>query len=264
MLLGENDLANSGSYARGDRPRSVPDPDAAAYEAAMRWQRAHNATQEALNSGHRAGDVPPTLSGHPMTGSSHAPGRHFEHPGALESLVPVWGSGKEALADLEDRNYVGAAVNAALAASDVILAKAILSGALKGGLKLGGSHAWRSAPWQQQGARAWLQEKGFVRSGQPAHHWWLDQRSKAPDWLKNQPPFIKPMRDEVQHGLVHGPYTVEGSKLRQFNSIERLWHGTPQWVKAGYVSSAGHAGAGAARVGREPRQRTDRDVQVNK
>jgi len=48
-------------------------------------------------------------------------------------MIPIWGSGKEALADYEDGNYLGAAINAGLAASDVFLVKAAISGVAKGG-----------------------------------------------------------------------------------------------------------------------------------
>ena len=157
-------------------------------------------------------------------------------------MVPIWGSGREALADLHDGKYVGAAVNGALAASDLLLAKAVVEGLLKGGLKLGGNFAWRSAPWEEQGMRKWLGDQGFLKPGQPGHHWWLEQKSAAPDWLKNQPPFVKGMADAVEHGRVHGPYTVNGTRLPQFNAAQRAWYGTPDWFKALNLSIPGHAG----------------------
>ena len=44
------------------------------------------------------------------------------HPGFAESLIPVWGSGREAVADFQEGDYAGAALNGALAASDLFLA----------------------------------------------------------------------------------------------------------------------------------------------
>jgi hypothetical protein len=213
-------------------------------------QRAYNAKQEAEQQRRRNGALP-TVTGDSRRGAADPPAqdRQFDHPGALESMIPIWGSGKEALADLEDKNYVGAAVNAGLAVSDVMLAKAVVGGLAKGGLKLAGPYVWRMHPKQGQGARQWLGDKGFVKPGQPAHHWWIEQKSKVPDWIKNQPPFIKPTRDAVEHGRIHGPYTVDGVKLPRFNDAQRLWYGTPQWAKAAYVSSAGHSGAAAGRAG---------------
>lgn len=243
-------MASSGSFARGDRPRSVPDPLAGPYDRMAAQQRAYNARQEAE---HERGltetaseSIRPTLPG-PQT--SH---RQINHPGTWESMVPIWGSGKEALADLEDKNYVGAAINAGLALSDIALAKAIVSGLAKGGLKTAAPYVWKTKPGQVQGARQWLGQKGFVGRGQPAHHWLFEQKSSVPDWIKNQPPFITPMKDAVEHGRIHGPYTVDGVKLPQFGAGERLWRGTPPWAKAAYVSSAGHGGEAVGRAGADP------------
>lgn len=226
----------------------MPDPLDEPYARMIARQRAYNARQAAEQEARWNGAqalVPRDL----RRGAARAQDRRFDHPGALESMAPIWGSGKEALADLEDRNYVGASINAGLALSDAVFAKALLSGLAKGGLKTAGPHAWSVHPSAGKGARRWLGDKGFVRHGQPAHHWWIEQKSKVPDWIKNQPPFIKPTRDAVEHGRIHGRYTVNGVKLPRFNRAQRIWYGTPQWVKAAYVSSAGHAGAAAGRAG---------------
>ena len=172
-------------------------------------------------------------------------------------MIPVVGSGQEALADLEDRKYALAALNAGLAVSDLALLKALVVGLAKGGLKTGGEFAWRTKSWPKdrverekvQGAREWLGERGFLKTGQPGHHWIFEQKTSVPDWIKNQPPFITAMKDAVEHGRVHGPYTVNGVKLPRFNALERFWYGTPPWVKSAYVSSAGHSGAAAGRAG---------------
>ena len=242
-------MARSNSYERWGEPRSAPDDLAEPYARMVAQQRAYNERQEAEAAKREA----------ERKREPRSPERRIDHPGTLESMIPVWGSGKEALADLEDGNYVGFGVNAALAASDVVLAKALVSGVIKGGvktagLKMAGPHAWRTGPPRTDaGMRKWLGDKKFAKPGQPMHHWWLEQKSKAPDWLKNQPPFLKPMKDAVQHGRIHGRYTVDGVKLPQFNRYERLWHGTPDWLKAGYVSSAGHAGTATGKaIGPEP------------
>ena len=243
-------MAPSGSYARREQPRSVPDPLDEPYRKMIAQHRARNAQLEAKEAPTGSGV---SLVGHQRRSSTPLTRRRIDHPGALESMVPIWGSGKEALADLEDRNYVGAAVNAGLAASDVFVAKAIVGGLAKGGLKMAGPWAWRQFEKREaSGMRPWLGEKGFLKPNQPGHHWWLEQKGSAPDWLRNQPPFIKGMKDAAQHGRVHGRYTVGGVKLPRFNAVERLWYGTPDWLKAGYVSSAGHAGEAAGRAGADP------------
>lgn len=236
-----------GSFERGGHPRSVPDQDGDAYEDAMQRQRAFNARQEAESAEKRAEATRrDKLMGDrlfPLVESREK----VAHPGVLESLVPIWGSTREAAADLEDHNYLGAAGNAVLAATDVAVVKSLIGGLLKGGLKTAGPFAWHSKPWEEAGARKWLGEHGFLAKGQPGHHWLFENRSSAPDWLKNQPPFIKGTADAVEHGRIHGPYTVDGVRLPQFNAAQRFWYGTPDWWKALHVSVPGHAGAAVGR-----------------
>lgn len=64
------------------------------------------------------------------------------HPGLAESFIPVEGSGREALADLQEGDYLGAGVNAGLAALDLVPGEAIIDAGLKDAWKFGGSHAW--------------------------------------------------------------------------------------------------------------------------
>ncbi len=214
----------------------------------VRRQRALNARQS-VEIDHPQTPIPPTLAGESGRGANRVSHHDVDHPGALESMIPVWGSGKEALADFEVGNYGGAAFNAGMAVSDAFLAKAVASGLAKGGLKLAGPHVWRTKPWEAgQGARQWMGRQGFVKPGQPAHHWIFEQKSSVPEFIKNQPPFIKAMKDALQHGRIHGAYTSKGTRLPPFNLAQRLWFGTPQWAKAAYVSSAGHGGTAAGRA----------------
>jgi hypothetical protein len=209
------------SFERGGQPRSVPDPDGDAYDEMIRRNKA-------------LGDREFSLAERPGLAN-------VGHPSTVESLIPMWGSGREALADLHDGNYIGAAVNGGLAASDAVFVKALVGGLAKGGLKLGGSYAWRTAPWTEESMRQWLGRKGFLKPNQPGHHWWLEQKSRVPDWIRNQPPFIKGTADAVEHGRIHGRYTVDGTKLPRFNALERFWKGTPDWFKALNISIPGHA-----------------------
>ena len=234
-------MASSGSYARGDQPRSVPDPYAKAHATAARTQRAYNARQVAELEPRRANKGPIGKA----RGPNWAP--DVGHPGTLESLAPIWGSGREALADLHDGDYLGAVGNGVMAASDVVLAKAVLTGLYKGALKIGGSHAWRSKPWDEvPGVRKWMGEKGHLKPGQHGHHGLIPQNGwgkAVPDFIKNQPWNIKGL-NPVTHGRIHGRYTVDGVKLPRFNPVERVWHGTPAWTKP----AATGAGGGAVRA----------------
>jgi hypothetical protein len=170
------------------------------------------------------------------------------HPSVGQSLIPVLGSGREALADLHDGNYVGAAVNAALATSDVFPVKAVGTVFAKGGIKTGKT-VWRTKPWEAKqgvkGVRQWMTDKGFADAGQPVHHWAIPQGGwgkYVPDVIKNQLWNLKPLKDAVEHGRIHGRYTVDGVRLPQFPPIERFWKATPDWFKAANVSVPGHAG----------------------
>jgi hypothetical protein len=170
------------------------------------------------------------------------PNGRIGHPSGPESLAPIWGSGREALADIEDGDVLGALGNGFLAATDVVPLKAAGGALLKGAVKAGGPHVWRTKPWEEaQGVRQWMGEKRYLKPGEHGHHWAIPKGGwgkAVPDWLKNQPWNIVGL-DPVTHGRVHGRYTVNGVKLPQFSVPERLWHGTPDWFKAGSVSAAG-------------------------
>lgn len=55
-------MAGTGSYSRGDEPRSVPDPLAQPYSAMVAQQRAHNAHQAATQERRRTDVVTPVVS----------------------------------------------------------------------------------------------------------------------------------------------------------------------------------------------------------
>ena len=197
-------MAGSGSFARGDQPRSVPDPYGAAYDAMIVKQRAHNARQEEA--------------------------WWKEHPGTLESLTPVWGSAREAVADAAEGDYLGAAVNGALAVSDLApgayAAKAAAKVGVKGLLK-GGSHTWNAT-------RKWIGKNGFAESGQHVHHGMIPQGGWGkwvPDKIKNQLWNATPMRSPQVHGRIHGPY----GGLPQYPLPQRYWIGAPDWAKRAHV-----------------------------
>ena len=67
-------------------------------------------------------------------------------PGFGESLIPVWGSGRQSIHDFQCGHYVWGTVNAALAISDVFLVKSLFTAAgkvgVKGLAKLAGNNTW--------------------------------------------------------------------------------------------------------------------------
>lgn len=220
-------MAGTGSYARGDQPRSVPDVDGPAYNEAMRKQRALNARQE------RAW--------------------WQEHPGTLESMAPVWGSAREAVADAADGDMVGAIANGALAVADLTGEGYVLKTLGKGGLRLGASNAWK-------GTRKWMGEKGLLQPRQHGHHWLIPQREwgeRVPDVIKNQPWNIKGMASPQLHTRIR---TGTKSGLPRLNPVERYLHGTPTWWKVQNGVWAGHAAVGAEE-GLNPAARDDQAPQ---
>jgi hypothetical protein len=153
------------------------------------------------------------------------------HPGTLESLIPLWGSGREAIADFQEGDYLGAAINGGLAASDIFLFKALANMAFKGGLKIGGSHTWNAT-------RKWMAKNGyFLEPGQVGHHWLIPQGGwgkNVPTWLKNQPWNIKVLPNQARHISVHG----QGKN--KYNALQQFWYGTPARAKAAVISTGGH------------------------
>ncbi|WP_018079194.1 RHS repeat-associated core domain-containing protein [Thiobacillus denitrificans] len=150
-------------------------------------------------------------------------------PGFGESLIPIWGSGREAISDFQSGRYVWGTINGALAVSDVFLigstGKAICKGAWKGG-----STAWGSV-------RAWYGKTRNLPKRTPVHHWLIEQNSwlgkKTPTWIKNQPWNLMPMESRAFHDSVHG----WGPDA--FNAAERIWYGTPDWTKLLVTDSLG-------------------------
>jgi hypothetical protein len=192
------------------------------------------------------------------------------HPGTAESLVPVWGSARESVADLYDGDYLGAAGNLALAASDLIPAKAVggifvkagmkgagkVAASLKAGrrletaLKDGRQAAVRvvvppnAANWRGSVSK-WYREQGYREKGEAAHHWLIERNSvlgKKYPQLVNQLWNLKPL-DPVTHGRIHGPYTVRpGPQMPRFSLPDRVWNGTPAWAKGVAVGIPMRAG----------------------
>lgn len=150
-------------------PRSVPDPDGERYDEMIRQERLKTERAEAVG-----------------TKSTNSIG----HPGFAESLIPVWGSGREAVADWQEGDYAGAALNGALAASDLFLAGSVARGMAKGGFYVARNVA-KEAPyaWKSE-VRPWMGKQKFLKPKQHGHHWAIPQNGwgkDVPDFIKNQP-----------------------------------------------------------------------------
>jgi hypothetical protein len=209
------------------QPRSVPDVEGEAYDEMLRNQRA------------KAGSEAPRKA------------RSIGHPGFAESLIPVWGSGREAIADFQEGDYAGAALNGALAASDLFIAGSVAKGLAKGGVYMIKGPLGKSIAGQQwKAVRSDMGKMGLLDKYQHGHHAFIPQKAtNVPAVIRNHPLNIKGMPTEVRggrgysevHGRIHGPY---GGKP-QFNAAERYWHGTPAWSKVGTAAAVGHPATAA-------------------
>jgi hypothetical protein len=179
--------------------------------------------------------------------------RKVGHPGFAESLIPVWGSGREAIADYQDGDYVGAALNGALAASDLFLATAVEKAVAKGGLyAIKGAIGEGAAKTNWKAVRRELGDKKLLDAYQHGHHWLIPQHwpRKAPTWvkkltvpdgIKNHPLNIKGMPSREVHGRLHGRYKGHP----RYGLLGRYHHGAPAWSKVATGSTAGHVAAAA-------------------
>lgn len=139
------------------------------------------------------------------------------------SYVPFIGSARDAYEDFENGRYWWGAFNTVMAISDVFLVKSLIVAggkfATKTALKTG-SHTWGAT-------RSWMGRTGQAAKGQHVHHWFLHRSQgigkHAPDWLKNQPWNLMPMKSESIHMMIHSPKT---------SIVYKFYHGTPQWFKA--------------------------------
>lgn len=207
-------------------PRTVDDPDAKAYALAMRGQRAINEKAHALLDGARDLDW------------SDVEDRLKQHPGAAESLIPVWGSARGLIADGYEGDMAGVALNGAMLVSYLIPATAVGKGLAKGAVFIAKANTKRAAPYGWKGnVRKWMGEQGHLAPNQHGHHWLIPQNrwgKAVPDAVKNQPWNIKGMPSPEVHWRIE--HRV-GDKPR-FNAAQQYWYGTPAYAKAGKVAVA--------------------------
>ena len=190
--------------------------------------------QRAFNSAQEAAAQRPKAQPRPQPGYVPDP-EHFLPDALVTGLVQTLGSAREARKKWERGDRLGAGIDAAFGLPDAYAAGAAIKGAIKkGGAKVFGPKNWSNPPWKSEGARQWLEKNGFVNPGEDAHHWLIPQSGwgKAiPEWFKNQPWNIKGM-DKIPHRRMHGSAKVDGEWLPEFNALEKVWYGTPAYLKA--------------------------------
>lgn len=225
--------ATGGSRAPA-RPAAIPATKAREPVGGLRFRESLRAVGDAYENIAGKGPVQALLFGAP---AAVLKTDWDEHPGFAESLVPVWGSTREAVADWREGDRVGAIANGALALSDLSLASAGAKGLAKGAARGLRGGLLKSAPNNWRTTRDWLGKRGYFEKGQHAHHWAIPNKgwgARVPDWVKNQPWNLKGMASPELHYGVHGYGPIK------LNRLERYWHGTPGWAKHLEANAVGH------------------------
>lgn len=162
-------------------------------------------------------------------------------PSTAESFIPVWGSGREAIHDFQTGHPYWGTFNAAMAISDVFLVKGLVTGVGRVATKT----AWKTGSNTWNATRKWIGKNGLAEARQEVHHWALHRNQgigkRAPDWLKNQPWNLMNMPNLPFHDALHG------GGPNPFNTLEIIYHGTPQWFKAVLGSGGGRIVEGVSR-----------------
>lgn len=153
-----------------------------------------------------------------------------------ESLMPVWGSGRQAVNDFSAGNYVWGSINSVGAVSDIFLIKSAATMAGKG--------AWKSGSATWGATRKWLAKRRYAQTGQHVHHGVVAREVFEGTWSEkvfNQPWNLKPLEPRPGYSMDMWHKMVEG-KLPGLNPAERWWFGTPDWLRYAEISGAGRIG----------------------
>jgi len=160
-------------------------------------------------------------------------GSKIPRPNLAESFFPVVGPAWEAVGDLQDQNYAGAAFNGAMAVADalpiVVAAKGVRMATKGVGILKNGSASANAAAKQ-------LRKLGVANKGEEIHHAVaLNGTSRtAQDW-RNHYAFLKVLPKEVHRRL-----TGSWNGKPMYDPIRRIWYGTTDWMKAVPTGLAGY------------------------
>lgn len=168
-------------------------------------------------------------------------GPKIERPNGAQTFIPVVGPAWEAVADLQDGDYLGAGLNGAAAVADIAGAGVALKGvrALSKGVGLLNTGS-RTA----ESSRKILRRRGLAKPGQEIHHTralnGLGRR--VPDY-RNHYMFLKVMPTETHRRL-----TGSWNGKPRFDPIRRAWHNRTEWEQALSAYGATHAAGVAERL----------------
>jgi hypothetical protein len=180
-------------------------------------------------------------------GNPPKPGYWDQNPHFGESLLPVWGPMRDAIADLRNNKPGMSTLNFMIAVGDAFpgvaetkgvvrlglrgVQEAFEHGLAKGGIKTAKSWSWSSA-------RSRLRDAGVVKPGHEAHHVYIPQNGwgkAVPGSIKHRSWNIKSLEEET-HRRIHSAF----NGLPRFSPFDRYWHGTYSSMKTVPAAVLGH------------------------
>lgn len=220
-----------GSMPRGE-PRSVRDEAGELYDREMAKVRARRMMEDrGLSPVDRAAEAFRDFQGGPK----------IARPNVAETFIPVVGPAWEAVADLQDGDYLGAGLNGAAAVADLAGAGVILKGARAVSK---GVHLLNTGSKTAESSRKILRARGLAKPGQEIHHTRpLEGLGRSVPDDRNHYIFLKVMPKETHRRL-----TGSWNGKPKFDPIRRAWHNRTEWEQALGGYGATHAAAMTERL----------------
>lgn len=187
--------------------------------------------------------------------NSERSARGIRHPGPWESSIPIIGSGWEAIADFQDGNYAGAALNGAMLVAEL----SPLGPGLKVARLVSAINKTRRAPLlasaNTQIRR--IRKAANVKPGYEVHHTIpikgagpIPATTRKTEGLwRNHPANMKILPRDIHQALHNG----------QYGPVRQVWHGTNALQKAGAASVTAMGGDAVANNLRPPPTRPPDD-----
>ncbi len=161
-------------------------------------------------------------------------GPKIQRPNTAQSFIPVVGPAWEAVADLQEGNYAGAAFNGAMAVADA-LPVGVASKGIKAATK--GVTVLKKGSLTANAARSRLRDWGVAKKGEEIHHTVpLDGIGRGEQNWRNHYAFLKVLPQETHRRL-----TGSWNGKPRFDPIRRVWHGTTDWQKAAPTGASAYA-----------------------
>jgi hypothetical protein len=137
--------------------------------------------------------------------------------------LPVTGPAIDAYEAAREGDVGGAALNAGLAVADV----ALLSTGVGAAGAFARGTARNAGRMTANAVRAQMRRRGVTKAGQELHHSIeLNGIPRNVENWRNHPAFMKPLA-KASHRRLHGRW----GDLPEYNSVQKLWVGTPTWMK---------------------------------